>query len=138
GAHGVDGLAMSAALESDGTVVGILADSLEKTARSADIRSALERGNLTLLTPFAPKAPFSVGAAMGRNRLIYALADYAVVVASDAEKGGTWSGAVEALKHGWVPVLVCDGADFPEGNRQLQKKGAVAFPFPFPESAREV
>jgi DNA processing protein len=138
GARGVDGLAMGAALENQGRVVGLLADSLERTIRGAELRAALENGNLTLLTPYSPKAPFSVGAAMGRNRLIYALADYAVVVASDAEKGGTWSGAVEALKQGWVPVFVCDGADFPEGNRRLQKKGAVAFPFPFPDPPREV
>ena len=43
-----------------------------------------------------------MGAEIGRNRLIYCLADYAIVVASDAEKGGTWAGATEALKAGWV------------------------------------
>lgn len=138
GARGVDGLAMSAALEHQGKVVGVLADSLERTIRSADVRLALENGNLSFLTPYSPKAPFSVGAAMGRNRLIYSLADYAMVVVCEAEKGGTWSGAVEALKHGWVPVFVCEGADFPEGNRLLQEKGALAFPMPFPDAPREI
>lgn len=134
GARGVDGLAMNAALANGGRVVGVLADSLERTVRSTDLRGALEDGNLTLLTPYSPKAPFSVGAAMGRNRLVYALADFAVVVASDAEKGGTWAGAVEAIKHEWVPVFVCKGDDFPEGNHRLLKMGAAAFPFPFNET----
>jgi predicted Rossmann fold nucleotide-binding protein DprA/Smf involved in DNA uptake len=138
GARGVDGLAMGAALEQQGQVVGLLADSLERTIRAGELRAAIENGNLTLLTPFSPKAPFSVGAAMGRNRLIYALADYAVVVACEAEKGGTWSGAAEALKHRWVPVCVCAGDDFPDGNRRLQEKGAVAFPYPFPQAESEI
>jgi predicted Rossmann fold nucleotide-binding protein DprA/Smf involved in DNA uptake len=70
---------------------------------------------------------------MGRNRLIYSLADYAIVVASDANKGGTWAGATETLKAGWVPVFVLDYAAMPDGNRELLKKGAVAFPHPFPD-----
>jgi len=65
---------------------------------------------------------------MGRNKLVYALADYALVIASDAGKGGTWAGATEALKAKWVPVFVLDGADVPEGNRQLINKGALPFP----------
>jgi len=30
---------------------------------------------------------------MGRNKLIYAMADYGLVVSADCEKGGTWAGA---------------------------------------------
>ena len=45
---------------------------------------------------------------MGRNRLIYTLADYAIIVASDAETGGTWAGATETLKNGWVPIFVLE------------------------------
>lgn len=70
---------------------------------------------------------------MGRNKLIYTLADYAIVVASDANKGGTWGGATETLRAGWVPVFVLEHAAMPEGNRLLIEKGAIAFPHPFPE-----
>jgi hypothetical protein len=35
---------------------------------------------------------------MQRNKLIYALADAALVVNSDFEKGGTWAGAIEQLE----------------------------------------
>ena len=133
GAKGVDTLSMDAALEARGSAVGILADSLERAVRGRATRSALDRGDLCLATPHAPNAGFSVGAAMGRNRLIYCLADYAIVVASDVEKGGTWAGASEAIKAGWLPVFVLEHPAMPEGNHLLLQKGAAPFPHPFPE-----
>jgi len=132
GAKGVDTFSMESALEARGTAVGVLADSLERAVRSRN--EALKRGDLCLVTPYSPNAGFSVGAAMGRNRLIYTLADYAIVVASDAETGGTWAGATETLKHGWVPVFVLEHDAMPEGNRLLLQKGALAFPHPFKEA----
>lgn len=131
GARGVDTLSMESALEARGTAVGVLADSLEQASRRWS--SALQRGDLCLLTPYSPNAGFSVGAAMGRNRLIYCLADYAIVVASDAESGGTWAGATEALQHGWVPVFALAHDNMPAGNRLLLQRGALPFPHPFKE-----
>ena len=87
-------------------------------------KDALRRGDLCLVTPYHPEAGFSVGAAMGRNRLIYTLADYAIVVASDAETGGTWAGATEALKNNWLPVFVWEHGQMPEGNKLLLQKDA--------------
>ena len=133
GAKGVDTIGMNAALDGRGTAVCILADSLQRAIRALDARAALVRGDLCLVTPYAPNAGFSVGAAMGRNKLIYALADYAVVVASDVEKGGTWAGATEAMKAEWVPIFILEYSDMPEGNRMLLKKGGISFPYPFPE-----
>jgi DNA processing protein len=133
GARGVDTISMNAALEARGSAAGILTDSLEKAIRPSEINKALRRGDLCLATPYLPSARFTVGAAMGRNRLIYCLADYAIVVASDAEKGGTWAGATEALKAGWIPVFVLDHKTMPEGNRLLLQKGGISFPHPFPE-----
>jgi DNA processing protein len=128
GARGTDRLAMGAALEAGSKAVGILADSLERTVRQPDLRQLLLEGQLVLLTPYAPNAGFSVGAAMGRNKVIYGLADFAVVVSSDFRTGGTWAGAVEALKAGWCPVFARDGANVPKGNRELLKLGAAPLP----------
>lgn len=133
GAKGVDSLSMSAALAARGTAVGILADSLEKAIRNPENRTAISRGDLCLATPYSPHAPFSVGTAMGRNKLIYTLADYAIVVASDAEKGGTWSGASETLRARWIPVFVLEHPAMPDGNKLLLQKGAFGFPHPFKE-----
>src|ERR1043166_5666351 len=126
GARGTDRLAMEGALEAGGTAFGVLADSLERTIRQENVRRFIEEDRLVLLTPYAPKAGFSVGAAMGRNKMIYGLAESAVVVSSDFNKGGTWAGAVEALKAGWCPVFVRRGTGTPSGNRELLKKGANA------------
>jgi len=132
GAKGVDTISMNAALVARGTAVGVLADSLVKVVLG--YKDALQRGDLCLITPYSPDAGFTVGAAMGRNRLIYCLADYAIVVASDAETGGTWAGATETLKKGWVPVFVLDHEMMPEGNKLLLQRGALSFPHPFRES----
>lgn len=129
GAKGVDTISTDSALEARGTAVSVLADSLERAAKSR--KEALSRGDLCLVTPYSPNAGFSVGAAMGRNRLIYTLSDYAIVVASDAETGGTWAGATEALKNNWLPVFVLEHEAMPEGNKLLLQKGALAFPHPF-------
>ena len=72
GARGVDTIGMKGALDNRGTAVGILADSLEKASREYDWHNAIQSGDLCLVSPYAPNAGFSVGAAMGRNRLIYA------------------------------------------------------------------
>lgn len=134
GAKGVDSLSMNAALSARGTAVGILAENLENAIRTPENRTAISRGDLCLATPYSPSAPFSVGTAMGRNKLIYTLADYAIIVASDVEKGGTWAGATEALKAKWLPVFVLDHPKMPQGNVLLIKKGAIQFPHPFPEN----
>ena len=132
GARGVDTISMEAALEARGTAVSVLADSLEKQVKVK--KEALKRGDLCLVTPYNPNAGFSVGAAMGRNRLIYTLADYAIVVASDAETGGTWAGATEALKNNWLPVFVLEHDAMPDGNKLLLQKNALAFPHPFKDA----
>ena len=115
-------------MEAEGVAAGALADSLETTVRKPDVRELLLDGRLVLVTPYAPTAGFSVGAAMGRNKVIYGLAEFGVVVSSDFQTGGTWAGAVEALKAGWCPVFAREGAEVPKGNRELVKLGAVALP----------
>jgi len=128
GARGTDRLAMEGALQSGGFAIGALADSLEATIRKADVRDFVINGRLALLTPYSPTAGFSIGAAMGRNKVIYGLADFAIVVSSDYQTGGTWAGASEALKTNWCPVFVRESADAPKGNRELVKLGAVGLP----------
>jgi len=138
GARGTDRLAMTGALEAGGIAFSVLADSLERTVRQPDLRQLLLDGQLVLLTPYAPNAGFSVGAAMGRNKVIYGLADFAVVVSSDFQTGGTWAGAVEALKAGWRPVFARESDAAPQGNRELIKLGAVPLPESQVKEARDL
>jgi len=125
GARGVDQLAMSAAYESGGNVVGLLADSMQKTINNPETRRALlEEESTVLLTPYSPEAPFNVGNAMGRNKLIYGMSCLTVVVATDEDKGGTWAGATESLRSGFGKVAVWQGAGEGPGNAALVRKGA--------------
>ena len=124
GARGVDQRAMLGALASGGIAVGVLADSLLKSATSASYRKHLMAGDLALISPFHPEAGFNVGNAMARNRYIYCLADAAVVVNSTLDKGGTWNGALEDLKAGWVPLWVRRDGGRRSGNPELVRRGA--------------
>lgn len=131
GARGVDQASMLGCVNAGGTSLGILADSLTKASVASQYREAIKQGRLTLISPYHPEASFSVGNAMGRNKYIYALADYALVISSSLEKGGTWAGAVEALeKIKSIPVFVRNEGNIPEGNLKLLQLGA----YPFPES----
>ena len=124
GARGVDSEAMVACVGTGGRAVGILADSLARQAVSK-FREGIVEGTLLLISPFEPEAHFLIGNAMARNKLIYALSDFALVVSSEYNTGGTWAGATENLKKGWAPLFVRDGDDVPEGNRRLLKMGAI-------------
>jgi predicted Rossmann fold nucleotide-binding protein DprA/Smf involved in DNA uptake len=131
GARGVDQAAMHAALDAGGLVTGVLADSLERAALSRDSREPLLDGRLALISPWDPAAGFNVGNAMQRNKLIYALADAALIVSSDYRKGGTWAGAVEQLERlRLVTVYVRDGEPTSQGLQALQAKGALPWPDP--------
>lgn len=125
GARGVDRVAMTGALDAGGEAVCILPDSLTKLLRTPEIRTWVADGQLLLTSPFRPNARFEVWKAMDRNKLIYGLAEFAFVVSSDAEKGGTWAGATENLKRDWSPLLVRDGEDVPSGNRRLIDLGGI-------------
>lgn len=128
GARGVDRIAMAGALQSGGRVIGVLADSLERVIREPELREALAARRLVVVSAVHPKAPFSVASAMARNKLIYCLARHGMVVSSSLEKGGTRAGALEVLKHRWVPMFVRNGPQAPAGNQDLIARGALAFP----------
>jgi predicted Rossmann fold nucleotide-binding protein DprA/Smf involved in DNA uptake len=126
GARGVDSEAMLTALQHGGTAIGVLADSLIRAAVASKYREALREERLVLITPFDPNAGFNVGNAMGRNKYVYTLSDWAVVVNSGHQEGGTWAGAQENLKNGWVPLFVRQDQAIPIGNQALLNQGGVA------------
>lgn len=133
-ARGVDAAAMGGALDRGGAVIGITVDPLERLVRRRDLRVAIAEEQLSLATPFHPAARWHVGNAMRRNRLVYALSQAAVVVASSSGKGGTRSGATENLKAGWVPLHVRD--DGSPGNHQLIVAGGMPLAAENPLSAQ--
>ena len=109
----------------------MLADRLERAATHRDHRNALMDDRLVLICPYDPAAGFLAGHAMQRNKLIYALADAALVVSAELEKGGTWAGAVEQLdRHRFVSVYVRTTGETGKGLDGLVEHGARPWPNP--------
>jgi predicted Rossmann fold nucleotide-binding protein DprA/Smf involved in DNA uptake len=128
GARGVDDRAANGAFGTEGTVIAVIADSLLRNASKKQYRDRLIQGDLVLMTPYSPEAGFSAGNAMGRNRLIYCLADAAVAVSSSNGTGGTFGGASNNLRAGWVPLWVAPTDNPESGNPALVEQGAGWLP----------
>jgi predicted Rossmann fold nucleotide-binding protein DprA/Smf involved in DNA uptake len=130
-ARGIDSSAMKGALDAGGRVIGVMADSLERAALAKGNRDAFREGRLVVISAYDPAAGFNVGHAMQRNKAIYALSDAGLVVTSDFQKGGTWTGAIEQLeKLRYVPVFVRNGKDSGKGNQALIQHGGRVWPEP--------
>lgn len=138
GAKGIDIAAMRGAWEAGGKVVGVLAHSLSAKVVNRENRNMIMKGLLVLVSPYDPSAGFNVGHAMARNKLIYALADDALVVNADFKKGGTWNGAEAQLKkwHFVRNIYVRSTGDISEGLEGLKKIGAL--PWPNPKSGAQL
>jgi len=75
------------------------------------------------LSACAPDEPFSRAAAMERNALIYAASESTVVVHARFREGGTWNGAVGAIRRRLCPLIVRHDPDSP-AHRALISLGA--------------
>lgn len=124
GAKGVDSAAETEALRQGGRAVVFLADSLMQRLKKRYVLEAVQEGRLLLLSAVKPDAGFQTRIAMERNRLIYSQSSGTVAVRSELNKGGTWAGATECLKHGWCPVFCWNHPKY-AGNAALIKKGAI-------------
>lgn len=100
GAKGVDQTALDESVKANGHSILVLPQGI--LTASTLIKKYYKHiidGNLLILSAFFPKASWSTGLAMGRNKYIYGLAKKIYVAQSDS-KGGTWSGVLEGLKAG--------------------------------------
>jgi len=123
-ARGIDESSMLGSINADGTTIGVVADALMQKVLSKKYRDAIRNNNLVLISPYYPDARFSAGNAMGRNKYIYVLAESSIVIHSGL-KGGTWEGAKENLKNGWVSLFVKQSEDTNAGNQKLLEMGGL-------------
>lgn len=72
-----------------------------------------------------PQEGFSTAAAMARNRLIYMGAVLAVVIEPRFKEGGSWHGAVAALRQRLCRVAVYGGASGAQASLALGALGAI-------------
>lgn len=118
GAHGVAQIVLDSAMEYGGKAIKLVSHGLLEIA-------AQRRNHELYLSAAAPESGFNIGTTMGKHKLMYALGEAAVVAACTEGRGGTWSGAVEALKLGLAPIFVRMDATAPPGNAALVRLGAV-------------
>lgn len=133
GAKGVDQAAMNGAIEAGGQSIGILANDLKRAVTNRTHRDAILSDQLVLVSPYDPSSRFTVWQAMSRNKFIYALANTALVVNADKDKGGTWAGAIEQLAAKVarpIPVYVRSTGAPSKGLEALKQKGAKPWPNP--------
>lgn len=124
GARGVDTISADSSVNNGNQAVVFLADSMIKKIRQRQIITAVQDGQLLLFSVVRPDMNFTVPVAMMRNKYIYAQSVGTVVVRSDYNKGGTWSGATECIRSGTSPVLCWNNPEY-KGNQELIKMGAL-------------
>lgn len=83
------------------------------------------RGRRFCISVCSPNEPFSTARAMERNQLIYAFGDLTVVHSARFKTGGSWHGAIRALRqHLPVAVLCGSGKSAESGQNLTSKEGA--------------
>ena len=113
-----------------------MADSLERAVLNQQNRIPLKENRLLLISPYHPGSGFNTVNDLQRNKLIYALADAALIISSDYQKGGIWAGAVEQLeKLKLVTVYVRSTGVTQRALQALMNKGAR--PWPNPKSVED-
>ena len=117
-ARGADRQAQDSCLACGGQVISVVADSLQE--------HPLKEHVLYLsLDDF--DQPFSAQRALHRNRVIHAFGTVTLVAQCSLEKGGTWSGTTQNLRHGISPVCCFD--DGSEAIRALMDRGGRGIGF---------
>ena len=124
GAKGVDSISSDTSTANGGCSVEYVPDSLVSRIKARTAASALVNNQLLLMSAVKPDSRFYAGSAMMRNNFIYAQSEGTVVVKSDYNKGGTWSGAVAGLKKQFCSIYCWNNPEY-EGNIELIKRGAI-------------
>lgn len=128
GAVGVDRAAVLGARASEGATVELLPCGFDHAPASS-----AERWSLV-----PPGEPFSTANAMERNLLLYAASSRSLVVHARYRAGGSWHGAVSALRHRLGPIFVREPApgealsdpDYLRAHAALVGLGAVSLRHP--------
>ena len=112
-ARGADKAAQDACLAAGGSVICVVADSLEKQKANDRILYLSEDGF---------DCAFSSVRALSRNRVIHSLGEATFVAQASLHRGGSWDGTVRNLDGHWNPVFCYD--DGSEAMAELEQMGA--------------
>lgn len=134
-AAGIDSAAHLAALRGNGSTGMVLGEGIGAFHARPEFKEFMNRENTLVLSQFEPAARWAAYMAMARNKLVCALSDAVVVVASGPERGadGRMSGSFDAGKAALkleIPAFALNPALFPDapaGNRELIARGCGAW-----------
>jgi len=124
GARGIDSVSEATAIACGGAVVSFVVDALTDKIKKREVIASIQNKQMLLITDVNPDVGFTVAGAMNRNKYIYASSCGAFVIASDYNKGGTWSGAAENIRYGWVKMFVWEHSGY-VGNEELIGRGGI-------------
>lgn len=125
-AKGVDKQALDSSIKYKGQSIIVLPQGI--MTFGAGIKKyyqAIVNGDVLVLSTFHPKSVWSVGLAMARNPIIYALAKE-IYVAQSSESGGTWAGVMGGLKKQRTIFVRYPQIEEKNANAALIEKGAIA------------
>ena len=133
GAKGIDITSEKATIDNSGRAIICVADSLIKRIKRPEIRHMIMDGDGVYMSLSHPKSTFKAFNAMNRNKIIYAVSDYAIVISCDYKtkivrgkevidnsKGGTWVGCHECVDKALSTLLCRSNGNFtPRGNQEI-------------------
>lgn len=131
-ARGVDAAAYRGARSVEGCTTLVLPQGIHKLSEKQmeELLPGIEAGTVLVLSQFHPNAPWLVGRAMERNKVVTGLSQVMIVAESDL-KGGTWEGANYALAQKRpVYVRCCASPVHFSGNDALIERGARPLNWP--------
>ena len=112
-----------------------VANSLTKKIKAPEIRHSIMEGKGLYMSLCHPKSTFKTFNAMNRNKIIYAISDYAIVISCDYKtkisrgkevidnnRGGTWVGCHECENKSLSKILCRSNGNLtPRGNLEIIK-----------------
>lgn len=129
GSKGVETLILETVLKNGGNAVAVIPDTLLQRCYKEFLSEAIAEERLTMISPYHPRSGFASNKLKNRNSTIFSLCDYALIIASDLKRGGTWSGAVTELKkRSHVPIFTYKSTPEAIGNKALESMGAITWP----------
>lgn len=124
-AKGVDKAALDYSLEVNGHSIIVLPQGVLTFGNGfKKYYKQIVEGDVLVLSTYHPKAPWSVGLAMGRNVYIYGLAKKIYVAESNSD-GGTWAGVNDGLRKGRRILVRKPEPGEKNANEILIQKGAI-------------
>lgn len=123
-AKGIDRQAFDSAIKYGGESIIVLPQGITTFNGFNSLYKYFMKGQILVISIFQPSSPWSRGLAMGRNPIIYALAEE-IYVAESNDKGGTWEGVIDGLKKNRKIHVRQPDAGEKNANAILIQKGCI-------------